>query len=66
MKVLKQSHIPAGWSENTLTLKVHQENRIADAVTLLVHAGIGIHRIYEQQMSLEDIFLHLTGKKVSL
>ena len=36
------------------------------AVNLCVQAGIGIFRVQEEKMSLEDIFLSLTGKQVSL
>lgn len=66
LKVLKQSKIPAMRREGALMLKIHQDALVAEAIAALVHAGIGVLRIYEQQMSLEDIFLHLTGKQVSL
>lgn len=66
LKVLKQLKIPAIQKENALILKMNQDIHVAKAVASLVHADIGVLRIYEQQMSLEDIFLHLTGKQVSL
>lgn len=66
LKVLKQSKIPAARREGALILKIHQDALVAETIAALVHAGIGVLRIYEQQMSLEDIFLHLTGKQVSL
>lgn len=65
-KILKQSKIPARREQGTLILKIHQDALVAKAIAALVHAGIGVLRIYEQQMSLEEIFLHLTGKQVSL
>ena len=43
-----------------------EDSRIMRAVALLVNSGIGILRLEQQQMSLEDIFLQLTGKQVSL
>ena len=49
-----------------IRIDTHEDNRIMQAVSLLVNSGIGILRLQEQQMSLEDIFLHLTGKQVSL
>lgn len=63
---LKHSGIPAEWRNGNLTLKTLEDNQIMQAVALLVNSGIGILRLEEQQMSLEDIFLHLTGKQVSL
>lgn len=66
LRYLKHSGIPAEWRNGNLTLKTLEDNRIMQAVALLVNSGIGILRLEEQQMSLEDIFLHLTGKQVSL
>ena len=63
---LKHSGLPAEWRTGSLTLRTLEDNRIMQAVSLLVNSGIGILRLQEQQMSLEDIFLHLTGKQVSL
>ena len=63
---LKHSGLPAEWRNGSLTLRTLEDNRIMQAVSLLVNSGIGILRLQEQQMSLEDIFLHLTGKQVSL
>ena len=63
---LKHSKIPVQWSEGKICLKTENENQVMQAVSLLVHSGIGILRLEEQQMSLEDIFLNLTGKQVSL
>lgn len=63
---LKHSGLPAEWKNGFLSLRTLEDNRIMQAVSLLVNSGIGILRLQEQQMSLEDIFLHLTGKQVSL
>lgn len=63
---LKHFGLPAEWRNGSLTLRTLEDNRIMQAVSLLVNSGIGILRLQEQQMSLEDIFLHLTGKQVSL
>lgn len=66
LRQLKNSGIPAQWSDGRLSLKLMEDSRIMRAVALLVNSGIGILRLEEQQMSLEDIFLQLTGKQVSL
>lgn len=66
LKVLKQAKIPVGIRENRLVLRAQKDAVVAEAAAALVRSGIGVLRIYEQQMSLEDIFLHLTGKQVSL
>jgi len=66
LKVLKQAKIPAGRKDGKLVLRAQKDALVAEAAAALVHSGIGVLRIYEQQMSLEDIFLHLTGKQVSL
>lgn len=66
MKILKKHRLPAEWRNNTLFLRIQQDDFVIKAVAALVNSGIGVLRITEQQMSLEDIFLHLTGKQVSL
>ena len=63
---LKRSGLPAEWRNSALSLKTMEDSRVMQAISLLVSSGIGILRLEEQQMSLEDIFLHLTGKQVSL
>lgn len=66
LDVLEHAQIPAQWMQNAILLKSGDDRTVMQAVSLLVNAGIGILRLTEQQMSLEDIFLHLTGKQVSL
>lgn len=66
MKVLKHHQIPAEWQEHTVCLRVRSDSYVEKAVVSLVEAGIGVRRISEEQMSLEDIFLSLTGRQVSL
>lgn len=64
--VLKNSGIPVQWRDGRLSLKLMEDSKVMHAAALLVNSGIGILRLEEQQMSLEDIFLQLTGKQVSL
>lgn len=63
---LKQARIPVQWKEGRLCLNTMDNARIMQSAALLVNSGIGILRLEEHQMSLEDIFLQLTGKQVSL
>lgn len=64
--ILERSGIPVEWKKDRLYLKSSRDPVISQAVSVLVHGNIGVLRVAEQQMSLEDIFLHLTGKQVSL
>lgn len=64
--LLDQSGIPVEWKQNSIFLKTTEDASVIRAVSVLTEAGIGVLRLTEQQMSLEDIFLHLTGKQVSL
>lgn len=64
--VLKRSGIPSRVSEDYLLLPKVEDSFVARCVGLLVGQGIGITRLEERKMSLEQIFLELTGKAVSL
>ena len=65
-KLLKHFRIPSEQKDGKLYLRVSEDGLVIKAVAGLVNSGIGILRLNEQQMSLEDIFLHLTGRQVSL
>lgn len=66
LNLLEYQNIPVDWKKECLYLKTTEDNLVMQSVSTLVNAGIGVLRLEEQQMSLEDIFLHLTGKQVSL
>lgn len=66
LRLLSDMGLPADWKDGTLYLKTAEDALIIRAVSALTGAGIGVLRLEEQQMSLEDIFLQLTGKQVSL
>lgn len=66
LEVLRRLQIPAEIRKDTLYLRVTEDPLVVKTVSSLVNAGIGILRLSEQQMSLEDIFLKLTGRQVSL
>lgn len=63
---LAQNGISAVLQNDELLLQDTSDSGVSRAIRLLVYAGIGILRAEETQVSLEDIFLNLTGKKVSL
>lgn len=64
--LLRQSGLPVIWEAETMYLDTGADQMVMQAVNLCVQAGIGVLRVFEQQKSLEDIFLSLTGKQVSL
>lgn len=66
VSALTRDGIPAMEKDGTVVLKDISDRGVARAIRHLVYAGIGILRAEETQVSLEDIFLNLTGKKVSL
>ncbi|MBS5196685.1 MAG: ABC transporter ATP-binding protein [Clostridiales bacterium] len=66
LSVLLSFGLSASLEGKTLCLKTTDNATVIKAVNVLVQSGIGILRLNEQQMSLEDIFLQLIGKQVSL
>ena len=64
--VSKNAGFPAALKEDRLCLFRTDDRSIAQAVRCVVTEGIGVLRLEEHQMSLEDIFLSLTGRRVSL
>ena len=66
LSVLLSFGLSASLEGKTLCLKTTDNETVIKAVNILVQSGIGILRLNEQQMSLEDIFLQLIGKQVSL
>lgn len=66
--VLSTHGLPVTYSAGQRFLKIPDEGdqRTSAAVSLLAKNEIGILRVEETENSLEEIFLSLTGKKVSL
>lgn len=64
--ILNENDINCTLLENYLTFSETSDEKTAFLISALVREGIGILRIEEYQKSLEDIFLQLTGKQVSL
>lgn len=66
IRSLKENNIKFSFSNDMFSLPDMKDDEIAYIISLLVKDGAGIIRIEEHQKSLEDIFLSLTGKQVSL
>lgn len=66
LRILKRSEIPAEQRDGKLCLSSAEDSLVIKTVSALTASGVGVLRLSEQQMSLEDIFLHLTGRQVSL
>ena len=65
-RVLNSSGMDVKWENDTFHMDNVSDDVIMEAVRRCVYADIGVFRVTEQQKSLEDIFLSLTGKQVSL
>lgn len=64
--ILKGENLCCEQEENHLLLPMLSDEYIAGIGQLLTRSGVDILRLEERQKSLEDIFLELTGKAVSL
>lgn len=65
-RLLNTAGMSVKWEMDSFYLDHVSDDIVMDAVGRCVNAGIGVFRVTEQQKSLEDIFLSLTGKQVSL
>lgn len=66
VRILEEQGEAYRLEDGMLVLKEREEEQIAALVALLAGRGARITQVTEQQKSLEDIFLALTGKQVSL
>lgn len=66
LSILHAAALPAIMEQEALYLSRTDNKSVTQAVKAVVQAGIGILRLEEEQMSLEDIFLSLTGRRASL
>ena len=65
-ELLKEKHYSFHMTGNKIEIPWMENGEVAWLVSELVHADIGILRIEEKQKNLEDIFLSLTGRSLSL
>lgn len=66
VRILEEHGVVCQLEGEELVFAEHEDARIAKLVTLLAAHGAQVTRVMEQQKSLEEIFLALTGKQVSL
>lgn len=65
-QLLLRSNIDCERSADQLIMPYVPDDKIAFAIELLVQHQIGVTRIEEHQRSLEDIFLDITERRISL
>lgn len=67
-RILKQAKLPAATDKDGTGLCLHsvEDSCVLRCGQLLTEQNIGILRLEEMQLSLEEIFLNLTGKQASL
>lgn len=61
-KMLTDHRIKAEWQGGMVCLPECEDDRVAQAINLLVSKGFSIYRVEEEKRSLEDIFLNMTGE----
>lgn len=66
VRILEDHSVAYRLEGEDLVFAEHEDARVAKLVTLLAAHGAQVIRVTEQQKSLEEIFLALTGKQVSL
>lgn len=66
LRILEEHHEPCTLEDGALIFTEREAVRTAELVSLLAGNGAQVTGVSEQQKSLEDIFLALTGKQVSL
>lgn len=65
-RALSATGLQAEYCDGYLQLPLMEDSLLADCVRRLITQGIQIVRIEQQNTTLEDIFLELTGKAGSL
>lgn len=66
LRLLKKQSLSCQEQEGYVILPVLRDEAAAKLSCFLAEQHLGIVRLEERQKSLEDIFLELTGKAVSL
>lgn len=66
LRILDEHGCPGRITEDKISLPDMEDGKVAFFIAALVKQQIGIIRVEEYQKNLEDIFLSLTGKQVSL
>lgn len=66
LRILEEHGCRGKVMEDRISLPDMEDGKVAFCIAALVKQGVGIIRVEEYQRNLEDIFLSLTGKQVSL
>lgn len=66
IQILKKNQINCKLTDGMISIPDMENDRVASLIFNLISEGIGVYRIEEHQKCLEEIFLSLTGKQVSL
>lgn len=66
LRILQEHQIPAASDMNRIILPYMPDQQLAKSIRLLLQHDIDILRLEEEKKSLEDIFLELTGRRVTL
>lgn len=66
VRILEEQGEPYTLEDGALVFSEREAVQVAELVSLLAGKGAQVVRVSEEQKSLEDIFLTLTGKQVSL
>ncbi len=66
LRILKARGIPCALQEDKLLLPSLPDEQVSRMIAHLIQGGVDIYRVEEQQKTLEEIFLNLTGRGDSL
>lgn len=66
LRILEEKGCRGKMAEDRVSLPDMEDEKVAFCIAALVKQNVGIIRVEEYQKNLEDIFLSLTGKQVSL
>lgn len=66
LRILEEMGCRGKMAEDRISLPDMEDEKVALCIAALVRRNVGIIRVEEYQRNLEDIFLSLTGKQVSL
>ncbi|MGM8216744.1 ABC transporter ATP-binding protein [Bacillaceae bacterium W0354] len=55
--------IKAHYDNDTINISTHSDEKVAEAVRILVQEGYSIYRVIEEKSSLEEIFLQMTEEE---
>ena len=60
---LLSAGIKAEFHQDLVTMQEQSDEKVAQAVRVLVRDGLSVYRVVEEKPSLEDVFLQMTTKE---